>query len=273
VSQFTYCLNTSTIRPTPLLEKVSLAGRAGYQAIEPWNDEVTDYLQQGGTIAALRKALDDAGLKVVSVIALHGWVTAEGNEYRQVLDDCKRRMDQAAALASPYIVASPPREMVNLDHAGERFGELMGLGKSAGVIPSMEFLGFVDGIKSVASAWQVAANCGDPKATVVADVFHMIRGGGSVDDLLILSGDRLACFHINDLPSVPDPLSQTDADRVMVGDGIAPLDRVIANLRAIGYRGPLSLELFNRELWEADPLQVITTGLNRVKALVESQPS
>ena len=117
----------------------------------------------------------------------------------------------------------------------------------------MEFLGFVDGIKNVASAWAIASGTGDPRATVVADVFHMIRGGGSVDDLLQLTGDRLANFHINDVPAQPDPLTQKDEDRVMVGEGIADLPRVIANLRTIGYRGPLSLELFNRDLWEEDP--------------------
>jgi sugar phosphate isomerase/epimerase len=269
VSEFTYCLNTSTIRPTPLLEKIRIAGRAGYGAIEPWNDEITEYLGAGGTMAELSGAIADAGLKVVSMIALHGWITAEGDAYRTVLDDCRRRMDQAAALGSPYIVASPPHEVVELGRAAERFGELMRLGKEAGVAPTMEFLGFVAGIKNVASAWTIARDCAEPNATIVADVFHMMRGGGSVDDLLAIRGERLANFHINDLPASPDPLTQTDADRVMVGDGIADLPRVIANLRKIGYRGPLSLELFNRALWAEDPVKVVTKGLERIKALVE----
>ena len=101
MSEFVYCLNTSTIRPTPLLEKIRIAGQAGYQAIEPWNDEIDEYLEQGGTIAELKKALADAGLKVVSVIALHGWVTTEGDEYAKVLDECRRRMDQAVAARQP----------------------------------------------------------------------------------------------------------------------------------------------------------------------------
>ena len=41
MSEFVYCFNTSTIRPTPLLEKIAIAGKAGYAAIEPWNDEIT----------------------------------------------------------------------------------------------------------------------------------------------------------------------------------------------------------------------------------------
>jgi 2-keto-myo-inositol isomerase len=133
----------------------------------------------------------------------------------------------------------------------------------------MEFLGFVAGIKSVASAWAIASGTGNPQATVVADVFHMIRGGGSIDDLLTLKGDRVACFHINDVPAEPDPLTQKDEDRVMVGEGTADLQRVIKNLRTIGYRGPLSLELFNHQLWAQDPLEVVTRGLERIRALVE----
>jgi 2-keto-myo-inositol isomerase len=268
--RFLYCLNTSTIRPTPLLEKIRVAGRAGYSAIEPWNDEVDAYLADGGSISELRSALGDAGLKVVSMICVHSWVTAEGEAYRLVLDDCRRRMDQAAELGSPYIVASPPKEVVDLNHAAERFVELLRIGREAGVTPSMEFLGFVDGIKNVDSALTIALGSRDPKATVVADVFHMIRGGGSVDDLLKLRGDQLACFHINDVPASPDPLTQSDGDRVLPGDGIADLPRVIANLREIDYRGPLSLELFNPSLWAEDPLEVVSRGLNRVKGYVET---
>jgi sugar phosphate isomerase/epimerase len=268
MSEFVFCLNTSTIRPTPLLQKIDVAARAGYAAIEPWNDEVTAYLEQGGTMPELKRAIQGAGLHVVSVIALHGWITAEGQEYERILDDCRRRMAQAAELGSPYIVASPPQEIVDLGRAIERFGALLALGSEIGVLPSMEFLGFVDGVKNVASAWAIASGTGDPRATVVADVFHMIRGGGSVDDLLRIGGETLACFHINDLPAKPDPLTQKDEHRVMLGDGIADLRRVVANLRAIGYRGPLSLELFNRTLWAQDPLQVVTRGLERMRALV-----
>jgi 2-keto-myo-inositol isomerase len=267
---FVYCLNTSTIRPTPLLEKIRIAGDAGFSAIEPWNEEVDAYLAGGGSMAELKSALADANLTVVSMIALGGWITAEGEAYARVLNECRRRMDQAAELGSPYIVASPPDEVVDLDHAARRYAELLTLGRIVGVKPSMEFLGFVAGIKDVSSAKTIADGAADVDATVVADVFHMIRGGGSVDDLLMLEGAKLANFHVNDVPATPDPLTQTDADRVMPGDGIADLPRVFANLRAIGYAGPLSLELFNPSLWEADPLDVARRGLDRVRGFVEA---
>jgi sugar phosphate isomerase/epimerase len=43
----------------------------------------------------------------------------------------------------------------------------------------------------------------------------------------------------------------------------------VKNLREIGYRGPLSLELFNKALWAKDPLEVAKVGIERLKSLVE----
>ena len=49
MSEFVYCLNTSTIRPTPLLEKIRIAGEAGYtgdRALERRDHRVS---RQGGS--------------------------------------------------------------------------------------------------------------------------------------------------------------------------------------------------------------------------------
>lgn len=269
MAEFLYCLNTSTIRPTALLDKVRIAGAVGYQAIEPWNDEITEYLQHGGTLNELRKAIDDAGLTVVSVISLRDWLTTEGETFRASLDECRRRLEQAATLGSPYIIASPPREIVNLVHASRRYAQLLQLGRSFGVKPSMEFLGFAHGINTMTAAWAVAGGTADPDATVAADIFHILRGGRSVEDLVMVPGDRISIFQINDVPTAPLPTEQTDQDRVHIGDGIANLPRAIALLRTIGYRGPLSLELFNKALWAQDPTEVARLGLERMRMLIE----
>jgi len=267
MSEFALCLNTSTIRPTALLDKVHIAGRIGFQAIEPWNDEIDEFVLDGGTIEDLSRAINDAGLKVASMIALFGWTEPDPILHRVALDECKRKMDQAVRLGSPYIVASPPNGVIDLGVAAMRFAELMRIGREIGVTPTMEFLGFVEGVHTLESARAIADGSGYPDATVVADVFHMIRGGGSIDDMLTISGNRMSIFHINDLPEYPPPSVQSDSDRVMLGEGIADLPKVIANLRAIGYRGPLSLELFNERLWAADPVEVCRMGLDRLREL------
>ena len=61
---FLPCLNTSTIRPASLVDKINAAAQAGFRAIEPWNDDVDTYLKQGGTWEALKGLLRERGLTV-----------------------------------------------------------------------------------------------------------------------------------------------------------------------------------------------------------------
>jgi len=44
-------LNASTIKPTPLLEKIRVAGEAGYPGIELWAVELYEHVGRGGEIS------------------------------------------------------------------------------------------------------------------------------------------------------------------------------------------------------------------------------
>ena len=62
---------------------------------------------------------------------------------------------------------------------------------------------------------------------------------------------------------------QTDSDRVYPGDGVAPLKQVLTDLKNMGGKKVLSLELFNKTYWTQDPLVVAKTGLQKMKSLVQ----
>ena len=59
-----------------------------------------------------------------------------------------------------------------------------------------------------------------------------------------------------------------DSHRVYPGEGVAPLVPMLRDLFATGFRGTLSLELFNRSYWEQDALSVARTGLEKMKEVV-----
>lgn len=261
---FIPCLNTSTIRPVPLSEKIRLAAAAGFEAIEPWNDDVDAYLKAGGTLESLREELKAAGISVVSMIAVMGWIGCDDAVRDAQRREAIRRMEQAAALGSPFIVASPPSGRVDLDRAARDYRELLEIGRRVGVRPAMEFLGFVEHVKDIATAWEIVQRAGDPDGTVVLDFFHMVRGQSStIDELRRLPAQKIAIVHLDDVP-YRKPFSElTDGDRVYPGDGDIPLDAMIAALRQTGYHGPLSLELFNQEYWSQDPEQVVRTGFEK----------
>jgi sugar phosphate isomerase/epimerase len=269
MGQFVYCLNTSTIQPAPLLEKIRLAGRHGFAAVELWLADVIEYLQQGGQARDVMRALADNGLVVPCTIAMKGWVESDDTAFAQALDDCKRRMDLAAALGAKYIVATPPRELADLALIARRYRRLLAVGRSVGIRPALEFLGFSRALFGVRQAWQIVADSNNPDATIVLDSFHIYRGGSSLADLEPIPAERIANYHFNDVPPSPPRDQLTDADRVMPGDGILDLKAEIDLLRRKAYRATVSLELFNRDLWGRDPEQVVALGMERMRELLE----
>jgi sugar phosphate isomerase/epimerase len=73
---------------------------------------------------------------------------------------------------------------------------------------------------------------------------------------------------MNDYPGNKPVRQQTDADRVYPGDGVAPFKQILTSLKNMGGTKVLSLELFNHAYWQQDALQVATTGLQKMKRLV-----
>lgn len=263
------CLNTSTIRPVPLGAKIPLIADAGFEHVELWNDEIDAHLAAGGSLADIRKRLDGAGLKVASVIALMGWAEAAEADLPRIWAECDRRMEQAAAVGAKGIVVSPPGGDVPEDVMLGRLDVIRKRAAGFGVEPWLEFLGFVDKYKRQGSVLNLARNF-EPTMPIVSDTYHLMRGGGSLEELAALKPGELGIFHINDLPAEPPIAVQTDYDRVMPGEGTLDLPHVVSLLNSIGYAGPVSLELFNETLWAQDPALVLKTGYDRLAALLGS---
>jgi len=100
------------------------------------------------------------------------------------------------------------------------------------------------------------------------DVYHLHKGGSDFGGLNMLHGGAMHVLHMNDYPLLPrEELS--DASRVYPGHGVAPIDSILATLVRRGFRGTLSLELFNPEYWQQDARSVARTGLDCMRAIVE----
>lgn len=269
MTAFRYSLNSSTLKPTPILDKIRVAAQAGYEAIELWHDDIDRYLSGGGRLADIRRALDDHGLVVPTSVMLKGWCEPDGPEYAQGIEECRRRMDQSVAVGAVHAVAGPPHGPVDFAMAGQRYGELLDLGISMGVKPAMEYLGIAQEVNSIGAALRIMKNSGHPEATIVLDPFHDFRGGAGCEDIAKLTASQVAVCHFDDAPAEPQWNEQRDPDRVMPGDGIIDLRRFCVLLEQIGYDRWISLELFREDLWEQDPLEVARSGLEKMRAVCE----
>jgi len=273
---FGYCLNTSTIRGQKLgIEKeVELAAKAGYDAIEPWINEIDDYLKQGGSLKDLAKRIRDSGLKVASAIGFAQWIVDDDIQRAKGLEEAKRTMDLVAKLGGNRIAAPPAgatdKPGLELFQAAKRYRALLDLGHQMGVAPQIEVWGFSKNLSRLGETVFVAVESGHRDACLLLDVYHIYKGGSDFNGIKLLGGSGMHVFHVNDYPESPPRETITDAERVYPGDGVAPLKQLFRDLHDAGFGGMLSLELFNRGYWEQDPLEVARTGLEKTRAAVQS---
>lgn len=267
---FQYSLNSSTIKTTPLLQKISVAAEAGYAGLEIWHDDVDEFVENGGTVEDVRKCLDDHGVVTPGTIHMKGWFQPAGEVHVEAMDEAKRKLEQAAKLGASYTVAGPPHEIADRELGKRHYHELLEVGGQFGVRPAFEYLGFIQDLKTIDDAIEIATGAAHPSAWIVLDPFHCHVGGGGFDSIAKLDAEQIAVSHFNDAPDQPEAATQRDPDRVMPGDGVVDLKGYCQQLRDIQYSGFLSLELFRPDLWQQEPLSVAKIGLEKMKAAAEA---
>jgi sugar phosphate isomerase/epimerase len=271
---FRYCLNTGTLRGHKLgiVKEVEVAAKAGYEGIEPWMATIEAHVQSGGALKDLGKQISDAGLTVEGAIGFAEWLVDDEARRAKGLELAKRQMDMVAQLGGRRFAAPPagatglPR--VELAQAAERYRTLLEAGAQIGVVPQLELWGFSKNLGRLSECVAVAMETAHPNACVLADVFHLYKGGSDFRGMRLLGPEAIQVLHLNDYPNDPPREKIDDSYRVYPGDGVAPLTELLQTLHRTGGQKVLSLELFNRTYWSEDALLVAKTGLARMKAVV-----
>jgi len=272
---FGYCLNTSTISGQNLgiVAEVDIAAKAGFGAIEPWVRELEEYQNKGGSLRDLRKRIEDHGLKVPDAIGFAQWIVDDEPQRLKALEQAKRDMDLAAQIGATHLAAPPAGAQDKpgppLAVIAERYRALLELGEKIGVTPMLELWGFSKTLSRLGEVAYVAIEARHPGSCMLLDIYHLYKGGSDFESLRLLNGRTLPVIHTNDYPARPSREKITDAHRVYPGDGVAPLDEIFRTIRAIGFRGYLSVELFNRGYWKESPLKVARASFEKTRAAVQ----
>ena len=264
-SPWPICLDTSTIRPASLKDKVSIAAEAGFDGIEPWDSELEEFEKNGGNLKALGAEIKKLGLKVPSVIGLWNAIPGTMPEFELSLKETRRRMRMAHDIGTEHIQTIPNTlpENYNQKWVAERYRDIIEIGmKEFNIKPALVFVKYFT-IKTLGQAVGVAMDANHPNALVIPDVYHMYISGGGFEGLKMLKGDAIAIFQFNDAPNTPAFKDLKDEHRVYPGDGILPLTSIFKDLKATGYKGFISLEMYNPNYYKEDLLQVAKTGLRK----------
>jgi 2-keto-myo-inositol isomerase len=271
---FGYCLNTSTIRGNnlDLVAEIAVAARAGFDAIEPWITEIDAYTAKGGTLKDLGARIADAGLTVEDAIAFNSWLDDDETRRAASMEKLKIDMDKVAHIGGTRIATPPGNNRnapaVSLDHAAAYYRAALELGEKMGVQPLLELWGTHPVLGPLSHGVYVAVATGRADASMLLDIFHLYKSGTPFASLAQVNGASLHVFHVNDYPAAADSSTLNDGSRVYPGDGVAPSGRIFRQLRDAGFRGVLSLEVFNREYWSRTADDNARAGLERTRATV-----
>jgi sugar phosphate isomerase/epimerase len=83
-------------------------------------------------------------------------------------------------------------------------------------------------------------------AGVVVDAFHVWWDPEVMDQIERARG-KIVGFHVSDWPV---PLPGILMGRAMMGDGVIELRQLRQAVDAVGYSGPIEVEIFNEEIWK-----------------------
>ena len=244
--------------------------RAGIQYVE-LNDRMLDGFLESDTLAGARSLLSDLGLTPVSAAAAMQDIWIPGPARAASLETWRRRCEQFASLGleriySPSITNQPvtAEDFAATPDCVREAGEIAG---EYNLTAMIEFLRTSTHLATLPSALNVIREADHPNVRPMLDFFHFWSGLSKFEDLDLLEPGELAHAHFQDLLAGPRELIDNDS-RLIPGDGIAPLQRILRKLAEKEYNGALSVELFRAEFVRGDPFQVATEIRRKCEAVM-----
>jgi sugar phosphate isomerase/epimerase len=270
-------LNQWTTRRWSVAEAVDGCVRHGLEAIGLWRQDVAAQ-GLGETVDLIR----NAGLRVSS-LCRGGFLTSPDFE-----EDNRRAIDEAAALEAaclvmvvgglPGVVPGEPLGEISRDLTGARnqvtdaLALLAPYAAERGVRLALEplhpmYCADRAVLSTLGQALDLAAPYAPETVGVVVDTFHVWWDPQIFEEIERAGGEgRIASYQVCDF------LSPLPADvllgRGMMGDGVIDFGPLTDAVTSAGYTGDVEVEIFNANVWAADPDEVVATMKARYESLV-----
>jgi sugar phosphate isomerase/epimerase len=106
-----------------------------------------------------------------------------------------------------------------------------------------------------------------PRCGLVVDSWHWHHGGSDPEWLSGIPLDRILDVHISDSPAAPAEQIR-DTERLRPGEGVVNFKLFLALLEAAGFQGPLTVEIFNRDLSEMEPVEAARRAFQASAAML-----
>jgi len=249
------CINGATTMNYPLEEDFRSAAKAGFEGVEIWASKMEKYLQRH-SVEDLKEELERYGLKAASLCPC--WLVAFGEKREENLRRVSEAAQIAARIGCPTLLVcpdSPPADMPEDEafrKAGEAARELGNICAEFGIRIAVEPLGMHPFVPGPEQALRIVDEAGTENVGIMMDTFHYYKSGVPLEAIASIPIDKLLIVHVNDCEDLPKEQLK-DSHRLYPGLGVIPLEDMLGVIKANGYKGYFSVEIFREEYWRDDP--------------------
>ncbi|RAZ33148.1 sugar phosphate isomerase/epimerase [Microbacterium sp. SMR1] len=263
-------INQATIKYADLATALRVTADAGIEAIGLWREPV----QEVG-LATAAAMLTDSGLRFTTHCRAGFFTMPEGPARRSSIDDNRVAIDEAAALAAAgapgstailvLVAGGLPEGSRDIVGARERvrdaIGELAPHAKAAGVTLAIEplhpmFASDRCVVSTLGQALDIAADFESEVVGATVDTFHIFWDPDVLPAIERAGREgRIATYQVCDwrTPLPADVL----LSRHYPGDGVIDFASLTRAVEATGYDRDIEVEIFNADIWAADPAAVV----------------
>jgi 4-hydroxyphenylpyruvate dioxygenase len=255
----------------PLEKKIEAAAKAGFDGIEVFREDLVYFDGKPADVARLAKS---AGIEILSLQSLRDFEARPNQDRDWARRRASRFLDLAVEIGAPLLVVCANTRADTLDDEERAAEDLAWLAEQAqgrGVRIGYEALSISHIVRTYVNAWRIVQHADHPNLGLIVGAVHTLVMQQNFDQLATIPADRLFMVHMADAPRMNmDPRLLTRHFRVFPGQGEQPVAALYGRLEQIGYRGSLSLEIFNDQVRAMPPTMVADDGIRSIRLLEEA---
>jgi len=253
-----------------LAEKMEAAAAIGFDGVEIFEN---DLLTFDGTPKDVRYLAESLGLSITCFQPFREFESMPEPQRARNMDRAERKFDVMQQLGAELLLVCSNISPASIDDDSRAAADLREMAERAhkrGLRIGFEALAWGRNINNWKHAWRVIDMAGHPALGLIVDSFHTLALSDDLYGLNAVPPEKIFFAQIADAPDLTmDVLSWSRHYRNFPGQGGLPVAQFVRDLIAAGYRGPLSLEIFNDEFRSAPARLIARDGL-RSLLLVEA---
>lgn len=229
-----------------LPEKLEAIAAAGFDGVEIFEN---DLLYYGASPREVRKLAADLGLAITLFQPFRDFEGCRRDRLQRNLDRAERKFDLMQELGTDLVLVC---SNVAGDSLGDRqilVDDLRLLAERAGARNlriGYEALAWGRHVNTWQQVWEIVKAGDHPNLGMILDSFHTLSLKGDPSAIADVPGEKIFFVQMADAPILAmDVLEWSRHFRCFPGQGEFDLPGFLAPILKSGYRGPLSLEIFN----------------------------